>query len=518
MQKRPPTDIADYLQIFYRRKWWVIIPTVIIGLSVVSLSLKLPKFYRSETLILVDPQKVPAEYVKATVSSDVTDRLQTISQEILSRTRLQRIIDQFGLYKDQQAFTSKEDIIELMRKDIRVEVVTEESQSSRKQTSAAFKISFSGKDPALVQQVTRQIASLFIEENLKVRQQQAEGTNEFIESELTKASEKLQEQETKIRAFKAKNMGSLPEQQTANLQVLGQIQGLLQANSDAIGRAQQQKLYLESLLEATSLKKNPAPKTGFQAELDSRRAQLIAAEEKYTVSHPDVIRLKSEVKALEAKAASLAEAEAKNSPSSDQPDQMKSQLLSINQELKERTRRQNDLENRIRSLQSRIDVLPAVEQQFSELNRDYLTSKGNYESLLEKKNSSSMAAEMERHAKGEQFRILDPASFPEKPYKPNLLQLNLMGIIGGFIFGCALGFLFELKDPSLHNDKDVAFLVPVRVLGSLPVIMTPASYAAEKKKQKMGYAFGATAAAVAISLLFYVYRKSPQAFDLRGWF
>lgn len=518
MQKRPPTEIADYLDIFNRRKWWILVPAFIITISVAMISVKLPKFYRSQTLILVDPQKVPAEYVKATVSSDVTDRLQTISQEILSRTRLQKIIDQFGLYRDHPSYMSQEDVIEMMRKDIKVEVVTDDNQNSRAKSSAAFRISYTGKDPALVQQVTRQIASLFIEENLKVRQGQAEGTDAFIESELQKAAEALQVQEDKIRAFKARNIGSLPEQQQANLQVLGQLQGLLQANSDAIGRAQQQKTYLESLLDAMNKRAPLLPKPGFQAELDSRRAELVAAQEKYTPTHPDVIRLQNEVKALEAKAASMAATEAKNAPVSDQPDQLKGQLLSTEQEIKERTKRQSDLEARIRGMQGRIDILPTVEQQFSEINRDYLTSKANYESLLQKKNSSGMAAEMERHAKGEQFRILDPANFPEKPFKPDLLQLNLMGLIGGLVVGCALGMLFEFKDPSLHSDKDVAFLVPVRVLGTLPMIMTPTTFAAEKKKQKMGYAVGATAAMIALAALFYVYKRSPEAFDIRGLF
>jgi len=516
--KRPPTDIADYLQILSRRKWWVIVPAVVISVAMALVSVKLPKTYRSETLILVDPQKVPADYVKATVSSEVTDRLQTIGQEILSRTRLQKIIDQFGLYKQQQAYMSKEDVIELMRSDIHVDVVTEANPNSRTKGSAAFKISFTGSDPALVQQVTRQIASLFIEENLKVRQDQAMGTDAFIESELNKAAQKLQQQETAIRAFKARHIGSLPEQQQANLQVLGQLQGLLQANSDALSRAQQQKTYLESVLEAMKSKPAALPKAGFQQELDSRRASLIAAEEKYTPNHPDVVRLRAEVAALEKKAVDLATQEAKSNPKGDQPDQMQGQLNSIALEIKTRTARQAELESRIRGLQSRLDLLPAVEQQFSEINRDYLTSKANYESLLEKKNSSAMAAEMERHAKGEQFRILDPASFPEKPFKPNLVQLNLMGIVGGIMVGCALGVLMEFRDPSLHNDKDIAFLVPVRVLGTMPVIMTPTTYAAELRKRKMGYAAGAAAAVVAVGVLLYAYKQAPQAFNIRGWF
>ncbi len=517
MEKRPPSDISDYLDIFKRRMWWIVIPSVVITLAVASITVQLPKYYRSQALILVDPQKVPTDYVKATINADVTGRLQSISQEILSRTRLQKIIDQFGLYKDHPSYMSKEDIIEAMRKDINVEVVEDDS-NARSKTSAAFKVSYTGKDPALVQQVTRQIASLFIEENLRVRQDQAMGTDAFIESELKKASDALQLQEDKIRAFKARNMGSLPEQQTANLQVLGQLQGLLQANSDAIGRAQQQKTYLDSVLGSMEKRGTSPAKTSFQAGVDARRAELVAAEEKYTPNHPDVIRLRAEVQALEAKGNTLAAEEAKTAASSERPDQIKSQLLAIDQEIKERTRRQSDMEARIRGLQGRIDVLPNVEQQFSEINRDYLVSKANYEVLLSKKNSSGMAAEMERNAKGEQFRILDPANYPEKPFKPNLLQLNMMGLVGGIVVGCGLGLLFEFKDPSLHSDKDLAFLVPMRVLGTLPVIMTPTTFAAEKKKKKMGYAFGATAAMVAMAILAYAYRRAPEAFDIRGWF
>src|SRR5436305_3835265 len=185
MQRRAPSDLSDYLDIFFRRWRWIVIPAVLIAVTVSIVSMQLPKFYKSETLILVDPQKVPSDYVKATISGEVTDRLQTISQEILSRTRLQRIIDQFGLYKDQKNLLP-EDIVELMRKDITLDIVAD--PRSRPGTGVnGFKISYSGSTPALAQEVTRQIASLFIEENLKVREQQAEGTNEFIESELNKA-------------------------------------------------------------------------------------------------------------------------------------------------------------------------------------------------------------------------------------------------------------------------------------------------------------------------------------------
>jgi succinoglycan biosynthesis transport protein ExoP len=459
-------------------------------------------------MIQVNPQKVPEKYVQSTVSTDITDRLQNISQEILSRTRLQKIIDQFGLYRDHPNGMTQEDIIEMMRKDIVVKVEEDGSNPNRQKTSAAFKISYTGKDPALVQQVTRQIASLFIEENLKVREQQAEGTSEFITGELEKARKALQFQEDRIKAFKGRYMGSLPEQQTANLAVLGQMQGMLQANNDAITRLQQQKTYLDSVLEAMDKTKAPSTKSGLQGELDARRAELVAAEQKYTPDHPDVKRLRGEVKALEAKASSLAALEPPTG--ANEPGSIKAQLSAVQTELKERNGRQREMENRIRSVQGRIELLPAVEQQFAEIDRDYATSKSNYQSLLEKQNSSSMAAEMERHAKGEQFRILDPAGYPEKPFKPNLLQLNLMGLLGGLGLGVGLALLFEMKDPSLHDEKDLAFQVPVKVLGTMPVIQTPQSVKGERRKRIRDYVIATAAVVALVGTYVMLYRASPD--------
>jgi succinoglycan biosynthesis transport protein ExoP len=504
MQRRPPTQLSDYLEVFLRRWRWVMIPAALIFVAVFSVSVKLPKLYRSETLILVDPQKVPSDYVKPTISGDVTDRLQTISQEILSRTRLQRIIDQFGLYKEQKNLVP-EDIVELMRKDITLDIVTD--PRGRAGTGVGgFKISYSGSTPGQAQQVTRQIASLFIEENLKVREQQAEGTNEFIESELNKARTALQDQEKKIKDFKAKYTGSLPEQQQSNLAVLSQYQTMLQNNSDALGRAEQQKTYLKSLLE-TLAKKPPAPPKADEAQVEAVRSQLIAAQQKYTPTHPDVVRLQRELKVLEDRAR---EAAAKEGPVvSDQPNQLPLQIKSLEMEITDRNRRQAELEGKIRALQNRVDVLPAVEQQFSELNRDYLISKSNYESLLQKQNSSAMAAEMEHRAKGEQFRVLDPASYPEKPSKPNLLQLNLGGLFGGLAFGIALATFQELRDRSLHTEKDISYYIPVTVLGSMPMIATEATMEADKKKKRRAWLFSSASASVlALFVLLIIYGKN----------
>jgi succinoglycan biosynthesis transport protein ExoP len=512
MQRRPP-EISDYWEIFLRRRWWVIVPTLLVASAVAVVSVNLPRYYRSETMILVDAQKVPTDYVKNSVGGDVNERLQTISQEILSRTRLQRVIDQFSLYKEKTKM-SQEDIVELMRKDITLEVVADKREGVQSKALGGFRIGYTGQNPVLVQQVTRQIGSLFIEENLKLRQAQAEGTNQFIEQELDKARVELQEQELKIKGFKSKYMGSLPEQEQANLQMIGQTQQMLQANSDAIGRAQQQKTYLESLSEVSAKKNSPPVKTEQQAHLNAKRAELLVAEQKYQPNHPDLVRLREEVKALEAQAKTLAGTESSDK-NDGQPDNLKGQLAALNLEIKSRTQRQTELEARIRGLQGKVDLLPAIELQFAELNRDYLISKDHYQSLLQKKNASSMAADVEHQAQGEQFRVIDPASLPQRPYKPDLIQMNAFGLVLGLALGVGLAAFQEFNDRSMHNDKDIAFYLPIVLLGTMPVVMNSESLRLRTQARRRTWILSSGTAIILIAVGAYLFLHR-SAFIISG--
>jgi len=472
VKRRFPSDISEFWESFLRRRWWFVIPPLVISAVTLGVVLELPKTYRSETTILVEPQKVPSEYVKATVTIDVNDRLQTISQEVLSRTRLQKVIDQFGLYRassrrdrvmrswTQGSQETQEDLIEMMRKDITLEpgeIIVNQESAGRGHELAAFKIAYQGRDPGLAQQVTRQLASLFIEENLRVREQQAEGTNEFIDSELEKARQALDVQEKRLKDFKGQHMGALPEEQTTNLQLMGQFQALLQSNADALARAQDQKAYYQSLLNALGKRGPQQAKPFVQDTLETRKAELAVAEQMNKPDHPDVVRLRGEVAALEKLVKETSKTQDETAGPLDAPDQIRSQVLALDQEIARRNQRQTEIENKIKQVQTRVEILPAVEQQLSEITRDFTISKSHYESLLEKKNASAMAAEMERGAKGEQFRILDPPTYPEKPYKQDLVKLILLGCFSGILCGFALGLLVEFRDKTIKNDWDVAF-------------------------------------------------------------
>jgi succinoglycan biosynthesis transport protein ExoP len=467
-----PSSPVEYTGLFQRRKWWILCSVFTISSAVAGVSLILPKNYRSETLILVEPQKIPEDYVRATVTSDATDRLQTISEEIMSRTRLETIIHDLNLYPDLQGKKSGDEIVATMRKDITVDVITD--AHPEKHSVGAFKIAYVAPTPLIARQVTQEIADLYIEENLRVRTQQAVGTNQFIDNEVIKARSDLEEQEAKIKQFNAEHLGALPEQEQSNLQLIGQYQSLSQANNEAIDRATQQRAYLQSMLNISGPNKGSIPSfgvSGTQTDLEKKRQELAEAEQRYTDAHPDVIRLKREVMILEQAAhGQPRESIADVPPGSDMPQQLRSQLVAIQQEIKSRSAREIALEARIRGLQERIAIQPEVQSQFADLNRDYQAMQKNYQSLEEKSEASGMAAQLESHNESEQFRIIDAADLPSRPYSPNLLIINGAGLLVSMMTGMLLALFAELRDSTIHDSDELERYLSIPLVAAIPKI------------------------------------------------
>lgn len=472
MTRKPPSNPKECADLLLRRKWWIIIPVLVVPFLTFLVSLRLPKLYQSQTVILVEPQKVSSAYVQATVTTETTDRLQTISEEVMSRTRLQRIVRELGLYKDLAGKVSEQDIISAMRKDITVDIIKGVSDRS---PIGGFRISYSASTPIVAQKVTQEIADLFIEENLKARDQQAQGTSQFIESQLEKAKADLAVQEQKIKDFKAAHLGTLPEQESSNLSLIGQYQTLSQQNSDAIDRANQQKVYLQSMLNINTGDKPGTMRAAvspLELQLQKKREELATAQQKYTDSHPDVVRLTNEVAALEEQV----KTQPKDRPvmvSAGGPNmaqQLSGQLASIQQELRQRTARQVELEEKIRAMQGRVEVLPAVQSQFADLNRDYEGMEKNYESLVEKQQASSMATELERHDQSEQFRVLDPASLPTAPSSPNLLMINGGGFAVALLIGLGLAVVVDLRDGTIHDPDELSKYLDLPLIVAIPAI------------------------------------------------
>lgn len=472
MTRKPPSDFHGIVELLIRRKLWIITPLLIVPPLVFIGGRHWPKKYRSETMIMVDQQKIPDEYVKASITGDISDRLQTISEEVMSRTRLLMIADKDGLYRKEREKYGDDSAIASLRKDITVETI---KGTSDRNPVDGFKISYVALTPEQAQEVTQQIAALFIEENIKERDQDVEGTQRFIENQLIEARAELAAQDAKIRDFKSTHLGTLPEQEQANLAMISQYQSLAQQNSEAIDRANQQQVYLQSMLNVNGSQKATvaAPPTPLQIQLQAAENELAAARQKYTESHPDVIRLRDEVATLKAQVKNQPVSAAPHATPSTGPtigQQLESQLLATREEIKARTDRQQELESQINGLEGKVQSLPAVQQQYEALSRDYSEMQKNYESLLEKEQASGMAAELERHNESERFRILDPASYPSSPYSPNLLLVNAVGLFGALMLGIGLAYLAEIRDPTIHNLDEAEVYLSVPVIVALPSI------------------------------------------------
>jgi polysaccharide chain length determinant protein (PEP-CTERM system associated) len=497
-------NIHDYIEIFLRRIWYIVIPFIVVAAAAALYAYSLPKMYRATTLVLVTRQKVPETFVRPTVTSRIEDRLQSIGQEIMSRTRLEMVISEFKLYAEQAKSLSREEIVELMRKNIRVEIKGKEG---------FFTISYIGKDPKVVTMVTNKLASLFIEENLKLREQQAQGTSDFLSVELNATRAKLEEQEGAITLFKKRYMAELPEQREANLKILEQLQLQSLKVSDNVKAAQDRKLIIQKQLsdmkmqmasglpsenlkeERTvtiqpNLSQPPTPKQKIQsleAQLNHGRNLLNELKSKYTGKHPDIVRAEKyivdlEEKIVEAKAYyDLKEnMKARETAISDSPlvasvQEMESQLVVTELEMKRLKEEDSKIKVRIAQVQARVENTPSREIAMSSLTRDYQNTKETYHSLLTKSQEAQQAENLERRQKGEQFKVIDPARIPEKPMQEKVFIILLFGLLLGMGSGFGMAFLREQMDRSFRDAEDLEATMEFKVLANIPKIQKRAA-------------------------------------------
>ena len=424
-------DVHDYIEIFLRRVWYILIPFVVVLAAATLYAFYLPKIYQATTLILVTPQKVPEAFVRSTATSRIEDRLQSIGQEIMSRTRLELVIQEFKLYSEEAKSLSLEEIVESMRKNIQVDIRGKEGY---------FTISYIGKDPKTVTMVTNKLASLFIEENLKLREQQAQGTSEFLSIELNATRTKLEEQETAITRFKKQFMAELPEQREANLKILEQLQLQYQKISDNLKAAQDRKLIIQrqlsnmkTQLALGSFPENPIiedrtagtlepelsllppsrQKTqgGYEAQLNQWRNLLSELESKYTERHPDIVRAQKQIADLEKRIEKMKAQDAGENVSVSETSkkkkgegktetesdpfykEMESQLVATEFEIKRLKEDDSKIKAKIAQFQARVENTPARELDMANLTRDYQNAKETYQSLLKEEPGSPTGGE-----------------------------------------------------------------------------------------------------------------------------
>ena len=510
-------DLQRYLGIVRRRHLQFLIPLFVGWALVWSASWVLPPRYQSTTLILVEQATMPKDYVTPNVNDDLQDRMQSITQQILSRTRLLHIIDQLNLYVSPHSQPSPDQKVDRMRKDIDIELVKDAHNQI-----TAFNVSYSSRDPHLAQQVTSELTNLFINENLEVRQQQSEDTTKFLESQLETARRTLSDQEDKIRQFKAQHPGELPTQVGSNLQILAGLQSQLQTEEDALNTAKQQRVYLETLVgQYRSLQ--GSPKTAGSApgglpavneELEKLRAQLADLQSHYTDRHPDVRKVKQQIAETEKtrdqliadlKAKESAPADVANTPDpstiSDPTSPMvtlQGQQQSNRVEIANRERAVADLKAKVIDYQARLNQEPVREQQLADLTRGYEQSKANYDDLLKKKNESAMATSMELLQQGERFRIIDAPSLPVKPEFPNRLKFCGMGLGVGLALGVLVAGALEMMDDRIHDEKQLQKLLPIAVISEIPAVKASSDQRHERRMAWLGWA---TAAFVSVTIL-----------------
>ncbi len=514
-------DLKRYLDLVRRRHIQFLLPLGLGFLAVWGASWVLPPRYKSTTLILVEQPTMPKNYVEPNVNDDLQERLQSITQQILSRTRLLLIIDKLHLYAEKNNSTP-DDKVGIMRKDIEIDLV----HDAQGVQITAFKVSYSARDPHVAQQVTSELTDLFINENLKVRQQESEDTTQFIASQLENARASLAEQESKVREFEGQHEGSLPTQQASNLQILSGLQSQLQNEQDALNAARQQRVYFQSLIEqyraihtTTPSRAADGTPTGLSAidlELDRLKSKLSDLSSRYTDSYPDVHNLKIEIAktekrrdeliaALKNKGNSGGQLNESNAarepvdPAQNAPMlQLQGQLQANQSEVANREQAIGGLKARINSYQERLNEEPALEQQLADLNRGYDQSKANYDSLLKKKNASSMATSMEQMQQGERFTMLDPPTLPLKPDFPNRLKFCGIGLGVGIALGVIVAGGLEFMEDRMHSEAQIKSLLPVAIISEIPEVSNPSDVLSRKNRAVLGWA---TAALVIATIL-----------------
>ena len=507
-------DLQRFVGIARRRHLQFLIPLFLGWLLVWGSSWVIPPRYKSSTLILVEQPTMPQNYVLPNINDDLQTRLQSMTQQILSRSRLLLIAQKLHLYSAAQGGLSVDQKVANMRKDIGIDLV----RNPGREDITSFTISYSADDPHLAQQVTAELTGLFISENLKMRQQLSEGTTDFLEKQLEDARQSLSEQEAKVRQFESQHEGALPTQGASNLQILAGLQSQLQGDQDALNTAKQQRVYLEALLEqertSQATVRPSTDQTGLSAptdlatidqQLDKLRAQLAELSSKYTDRYPDVLRLKDQIAKTELMRQNLIAASkskgtdaippSDNTVSSNVTDptlstagrQLQGQLQANQLEIKSRESSIERLKERIDEYQGRLNMEPATEQELADLTRGYDQSKANYDDLLKKKDQSEMATSMEEMQQGERFAMLDPPSLPSKPDFPNRLKFCGIGLGVGLALGLLVAGGFEFMDDRLHSEKEIKALLQIAVISEIPAIASPLDEEKTKRRLALGW-------------------------------
>lgn len=476
-----------------RTRYRLILVPLMLGILIGGLAYGwTPAEYESETLIMVIPQRIPDTYVKSTITSNVEDRLRSISEQIMSRSRLERIIRDLGLYPDQIRTEAMEDLVKRMRDGIELKLEGKES---------SFRLTYSSPDALTAQRVTERLAALYIDENLRDREQLAESASSFLESQLQEAKRQLVEQERKLELYRRRYAGQLPSQLQGNLQSLQSAQLQFQSLEEAVNRSRERRLLVErqiadvqslpDVAPGSTAATPPGTAVPLTEQLENAIARREALRSQYTADHPDVLAADQTIQDLRARmeAERRSPTRAKPLSAAELAQQkrlrgLQAELEVIDHQIGAAQAEEQRLKATMAAINANVATVPTRESELVELTRDYSTLQQTYSSLLSKREDSKLAANLERRQIGEQFKILDPASLPEKPYNE---KRRLAMLVGGPLAGLLLGFiliaLLEYLDSSFRVEDEISRVLSIPVLAVIP-IMESDDDEAERRRRK----------------------------------
>ncbi len=524
--------------ILVRGRWKILLTATVVSVVAIAALYRVPNRYTSQATLLVVPQQVPARYVTPTTETNIADAVQAMTQDVLSRTRLLELIDQFGLYAKERQHLAPEEVIELMRKYIDIEPV--QPASGHKDVNA-FQISFVAEKAALAQEVTSKLTSFFIQANLKTREDQAANTTNFLQAQLEAAKTNLTTQETKMREFKSQYLGELPEQLQGNLAIFSSAQAQLQNSENALDRAQQQKVYLESLiggyqrlaargasvpgvvLSPGDSSRLMSPLQIAQAELTRLQAERTKLLTVYKSTYPDVLIADRQIVNAQAlvdklqkadpgtsqpvpeKLEQTATAPVKLAPEDDSAiTQLRSQLEANRLDIENTLRNEAQQKALIAEYQKRLNLTPVREQQLASILRDYDLANTDYKDLLGKEQQSQLATSLEKQQGGEQFRLVEPPSLPDIPSSPKRVKISLMAIGGGLFLGLVVAFASELARPTFHTTEEITHQFGAPLVIGLPLVFTQPEKRRRTWRRTFEWIGGSILAAIVGAAEFYV--------------
>ncbi len=526
--------IEDYLAILNRRKKQLIFPIILIMIASVGLAYGLPSIFRSEATILIEQQEIPPDLVRSTVTSYAGERIQIISQRVMTTENLGKIIEEYGLYKEERDDTSLTLLVEELREDIELEMISADvvdPRSGRPTTATiAFKLSFSNQDPRIAQKVTNELVSLYLNENLKRRTQSALATSGFLGIESEKLGEQVAELETQLAAFKERNINNLPELQQLNLQLMERSERELASTDQQIRTLEERSIYLRSELAQMSptsdLYSSDGKRVlGAEDRLMALQSEFVGLKARYLANHPDLIKMGREIEALKretgasgdvneyrrqlkelkAEMAALSERYSAKHPDveklqratdstqsalstaletqkaskrivdmekADNPAyiQIQTQLRATEGELVSLKRAREEIKTKIIDFEQRLMQSPQVEREYRNLSRDYENALAKYQEVRAKQLEAELAESLERERKGERFSLIEPPQLPEKPDKPNRLAILFLGFVFSFAGGFGNIALRESMDQTVHSTKDVFAIAQAPPLAVIPYI------------------------------------------------